>query len=168
MKLLFCLAAIPLMAVATAAAAVPDFSGTWTMDATRSESAHQDVPIGAVTLTVRQTAADVTIETNRKESKGSGAFHETVIYKLDGSETSTTGEGGAKIATKARWEGDTLVTETTRNVQDSTVTTLWVQSLDATGREMTVVKTLTVQHGYMGQTAKTSGHAKDVFVKKER
>ena len=136
------------------------------MDAKRSESAHQDGPIGAVTLIVRQTAAEVTIETNRKESKGSGAFHETVTYKLDGSETSATGEGGAKVAAKARWEGDTLVTETTRNVQDSTVTTLWVQSLDATGREMTVVKTLTVQHGYMGQTAKTSGHATDVFVRK--
>jgi hypothetical protein len=156
------LAAIPVLA-----AAMPDFSGTWTMDGTRSESAHQDVPIGAVTLTIRQTASAVSIETNRKASKGSGAFHETVSYNLDGTETAAIGEGGAKVTAKARWEGDKLVTETARNVQDSTVTTLWVQSLDATGREMTVVKTLTVQHGYMGQTAKTAGHATDVFVKKE-
>ncbi len=147
-------------------AARSDFSGTWNMDANRSESAHQDVPIGSVVLVILQTPTEITIETTRKESKQSGLFYEKLTYKLDGTETTATGDAGAKVTTKARWDGAKLVTETTRNIQDSTVTTLYSQSLGAGGREMTIEKSLTVQHGYQFAGSTTTGRGTDVFVKK--
>ena len=147
-------------------AARADFSGTWTMDAHRSESAHQDVQIGSVTLVISQTPTEITIETTRKQSKNSGLFHEKLTYKLDGTEMMATGDAGAKVTTKARWDAAKLVTETARNVQDSTVTTLYTQSLAPGGREMTIEKSLTVQHGYQFEGSKTTGRGTDVFVKK--
>ena len=41
----------------------PDFSGTWRMDASRSESAMQAEPIKSMTVVIKQTASDITIET---------------------------------------------------------------------------------------------------------
>ena len=142
-----------------------NFSGTWTMDPARSESAHQDVPIGLSTLVIRMTKNQVTIETTRNGDGKAPEFHETLSFKLDGTETTNTGQGGVRVTGRARWDGPKLVIETARNVQAATVTTLYVHTLSADGREMTVDKTLTVQHGYQGTHAANSGHGKDVYVR---
>jgi hypothetical protein len=144
---------------------VVDFSGTWKMDPARSESAHQAVPIGAITLIVKQTGAEISIETKRAEPGKGAARTETLTYKLDGSESTTTGTDGSPIKCRAHWEGSKLVTGTTRNIQGATVTTLYVHSLDPGGKEMTVNKTLTVQHGYQFEGAKSYGSGTDVFLK---
>lgn len=136
------------------AAHATDFSGAWKMDPTRSESAHQAVPIGPVTLLIKQTAEEITVETRRASNR------EILTYKLDGAETTTQG-----ITCRARWEGPKLILGTTRSVQESTITTLQEHSLDPTGRELTIRKTLTVQHGYQFEGAKSSGSGTDVFIK---
>src|SRR6185295_7306120 len=59
----------------------PDFSGTWRMDPSRSESAMQAEPIGAVTHVISQTANELKIETRRAGATTS------MIHKLDGSES---------------------------------------------------------------------------------
>ena len=41
-----------------------------------------------------------------------------------------------------------------------------VFSLDASGKELTIDKTFTVQHGYQFQGAKNTGSGKDVFIKR--
>src|SRR5881392_359808 len=97
-----------------------DFSGTWKMDAARSESAHQAVPIGPVTLVIRQTATELSIETRRRDSNKAEIHSETVTYKLDGSESTVAATDGALIKSQAHWDGTKLVTGTTRNVQGST------------------------------------------------
>ncbi len=144
------MAALILSVAATAA----DFSGAWKMDPSRSESAHQAVPIGPVTLLIKQTPEEIAIETRRATNR------EILTYKLDGSETTTNG-----ITCRARWDGPKLILGTTRNVQDSTITTLQEHSLDPSGRELTIHKTLTVQHGYQFEGAKSSGSGTDVFIK---
>lgn len=143
----------------------PDFSGTWSMDPARSESAHQAVPIGSVTLIIRQTPAELTIETRRSGSKKSPSFTETLTYKLDGSERTAPGNAGVPVRTWAHWDGEKFVAETARQVQGSSITTMHVFSLDASGRELTLDKTLSVQHGYQGQGAKSTGTGKDVFIR---
>jgi len=158
--LLLCAAGVTAQNLARA-----DFSGAWAMDARRSESAHQDVPIGPVNLVITQDASEIAIETTRKESKASAVFHEILKYRLDGTELTMVGDGGSKVTTKARWDGPKLVTETARNIQGSTVTTLYVQSLAPGAREMTIEKSLTVQHGYQFEGAKTTGRGTDIFVK---
>ena len=142
-----------------------DFSGTWKMDPARSESAHQAVPIGPVTLIIKQTATDLTMETRRAEPGKSGTRVETLTYKLDGSETTTAATDGTPIKCRAHWEGAKLITGTTRNIQGATVTTLYAHSLDRSGNELTVNKTLTVEHGYQFEGAKSYGSGTDVFIR---
>src|SRR5260370_6233741 len=122
------MAALILSVAATAA----DFSGAWKMDPSRSESAHQAVPIGPVTLLIKQTPEEITIETRRATNR------EILTYKLDGSETTTNG-----ITCRSRSDDPKLILGTTRNVQDSTITTLQRHTLDPTSRHLTIATTLT-------------------------
>ena len=143
-----------------------DFSGVWEMDPSRSESAHQAVPIGPVTLIIKQNAAQVSIETRRAQKQKPAISSETLTFKLDGSENSIVGNSGAQILAKAHWDGTKLITETARNIQGSTVTTMHAFSLDASGQELTIDKTLTVHHGYQFEGANNTGTGKDVFIKR--
>lgn len=141
------------------------FSGVWKMDPARSESAHQDVAIGVSTLVIRSSGNELTIETTRKPVGDAPPFHEVLTFHLDGSETPNTGDAGVPVTGKLRLDGSKLITETVRNVRNSTVTTTYIHMLSANGREMTIDKTLTVQHGYQGMSATNSGHGKDVYVR---
>jgi hypothetical protein len=132
----------------------PDFSGTWQMDPTRSESAVQSEPIGPVTVVIAQTPSEVRIETTRKQ--GTSA----VTYKLDGSDTKIPG-GTAKT----HWDGTTLITETVRDIQGQTVTTKETRRLNPDGNEMLVETMLVVQHGYSLRGTPNYGAGKDVFVR---
>ena len=84
-----------------------DFSGVWEMDPSRSESAHQGVPIGPVTLMVKQNASGVAI-TTRWSQNGKPISNETLTFKLDGSESSIFSKSGTQVQTKAHWEGTEL------------------------------------------------------------
>ncbi len=153
------------LAATVTAQSQDDFSGTWTMDASRSESAHQDAPIGPSTMVIRFADGGLTIETTRGEGGKPAAFHETLNFKPGGAEMTSPGDGGIPVTGKARWEGSKLIVETARIVQGSTVTTLYAYTLSPGGREMTVDKTLTIQHGYQGAGARTTGHGKDIFIR---
>lgn len=145
-----------------------DFSGVWKMDVSRSESAHQDTPIGPVSLKIRQTAGEFVIETRRTEAESSAIATETLTCKLDGTELINIdgGDADVKIKSKAHWDGPKLVVETAREINGSTVTTHQVFELDPERKELTVQKTLTVQHGYQGSgPQKASSSGADVYVK---
>ena len=132
----------------------PDFSGTWTMDPSRSESAVQNEPIGPVTLVISQSDGEFRIETTRTQGKS------IVTYKLDGSEIKIPG-GTAKT----HWDGSTLVTEAVRDVQGQTVTTKETRRLNGDGNEMLVETMLVVQHGYSLRGTPNYGTGKDVYTK---
>ena len=146
----------------------PDFSGTWKSDIARSESAHQATPVGPITLTISQTATEISIETRTNAKDKPLVANEKLIYKLDGSETTMAGNSGVPIVCKAHWEGTDLVAETARNLGGSTVTTSWVLKMDPKGKELTIKKTLTVQHGYQSADAKNIGTGIDIFIKTKR
>ena len=136
------------------------------MDVSRSESAHQDVPIGPVTLVIQQSADEILLEKRTNEKSNSPVSIETLTFRLDGSETTNTGKTGVPIQVKAHWDGPTLVAETAREMNGSTVTTVQMFQLGANGNEMKVDKTLTVQHGYQGAAAeKVTGHGTDTFIR---
>ena len=143
-----------------------DFSGAWKMDPARSESAHQAVPIGPVTLVINQTATELRIETRRGDRGGTAVQSEILTYKLDGTESTIPLPNGAPpVKTKAHWSGDKLVTETERNVQGSSVTTTYIHTLDPKKKELTIDKTLLIQHGYQFEGSKNYGTGRDVFIK---
>jgi len=142
-----------------------DFSGVWNMDMARSESAHQGTPIGLVTLIIKQTAKELTIETRRSLKDKPTISSETLIFKLDGSENSVGVDQDSKVKVKARWDGLKLITETERNIQGATVTTMHIFSLNANGQELNVDNTLVVQHGYQSRGGNNTGKGTDVFIK---
>jgi hypothetical protein len=167
MRQIIALSCVALLSLQATVQQPTDFSGVWEMDASRSVSALQGTPIGPVTLVINQQSTDLSIETRRKEPRKPALLSEVLTYKLDGSESSNVGNSGVEIKAKARWDGNKLVAETERKIQGSTVTTMHVFSLDASGKELTIDKTLTVQHGYQFQGANNTGTGRDIFVRRK-
>jgi hypothetical protein len=156
------LAAAVLLAVlpiptATFAQGRPDFSGSWTMDMARSESTRQGEPVKPVSIVIAQSAKDVRIETTR------GDQTETVLYPLGQSRPAYASND--TVRPEAYWDGDSLVTETLRQVHGYAVTVKETRTLRPGGAEMIMETTVIVQHGYTMPGAKNYGTARDVFRK---
>jgi len=146
------LAALVALPAAGWAQAKPDFSGSWTMDATKSDPAPArgggggGAPGGGgaaagggggqrgggggrgggipMQMTIKQTPAALTIES----MAGPGGT-QTLTYKLDGSEsTNTVGPGEAK--SKATWDGAKLTITTTQDFNGNSIQTKDVYSMD--------------------------------------
>ena len=141
----------------------PDFSGTWSMDLTRSEAAAQGTPIGPVTVAIRQTPGEVRIETTRNGQT------ESVRY-LPASAKAT---GAGELLGAFRWNGQKLVTTLVTDINKQAITVEEVRSLDPGGREMTVEVSLVVEHGYQSggtglvrsQNSPNTSKGINVFVK---
>ena len=137
----------------------PDFSGTWEMDTARSESTHYEGAGEPVTKVIRQTADEFMMETRQ------GGRTETLVYKLDGTETKRPAEDNGAYHWRAHWDGAALTTETQRNIKRTAVTVQETRTLNPQGKEMIVNWTFTVQHGYEMKGAKNYSSGKDVFVR---
>jgi hypothetical protein len=141
----------------------PDFSGTWTMDLTRSEAAAQGTPIGPVTIVIRQAPGEVRIETTRNGRT------EAVRY-LPASAKVT---GAGELVGSFRWDGPKLVTSLVTDINKQAITVEEIRSLDPAGREMTVEVSLVVEHGYQSggtglvrsQNSPNTSKGINVFVK---
>jgi len=131
-----------------------DFSGTWRMDPTRSQSAVQNEPIGPVTVVIAQTPTEMTIETRRAPATS------TMTYRLDNS-VNKLPDGTATT----HWDGTTLVTEMVRSIKGQTVTTRESRRLSADGSEMLVDTVLVVQHGYSLKGTQNYGAGNDVYTR---
>jgi hypothetical protein len=129
------LAALVALPAATWAQAKPDFSGSWTMDPAKSDPAPARGGGGgggrgggrgggvAMQITIKQTPAQLTID------RSMGQATQTVVYKLDGSEsTNAMGQGESK--SKATWDGSKLVVTTTLEFNGNTVESKDVYSMD--------------------------------------
>lgn len=144
----------------------PDFTGTWVMDVSRSETAGQ-APVlrrTPVTLIIAQSPDGLVIET---EADGR---RESVRYSFTRQQdpprpVGTSGSNDSTVQEAlAEWKGDRLETMAVFNVNGKAVTKAASRTLDASGGEMTVETRLVVQHGYEGNRA-NAGTARDVFIK---
>ena len=159
-RLLWTLCVAALVQPGLAAQGLPDFSGTWTMDLSRSETAAQGPAIGPVTVAIQQTSTEVRIETTRNGTT------ETVRYLPAGMKS-----GAEERVGTFRWEGATLITDLNTHINNQAVTFREIRSLNPDRTEMAVEVTLTVQHGYTGSTVVRSSTSpntstgKDVFLK---
>jgi len=153
------LSALLLLPLTVLAQPTRDFSGAWTMDPARSQSAQQGEPFKNISFVITQAAGQVRIETTRGNEK------ENVLYPLTKSRASGGSTPGQSGQSEAYWDGDQLVTETQRTVSGQTVTVREARTLSQSGAEMTVETTVIVQHGYSMPGAKNYGHSKDLFTK---
>ena len=142
---------------AVAAQTRPDFSGTWRLDEARSISPTYDGFVGPVVWVITQTPELMTVEVRR----GPRAF--TLSFTL--SDTPPAGAAPRAPSYRGYWNGETLVTETTQDIEGQTVRTREVRSLQASGREMIVERLVQVEHGYTQRGAKSYSSGKDTFVR---
>lgn len=133
----------------------PDFSGTWRLDPSRSESAMQGgEPIGPVTLQITQTANEIRIETISRRGQSIES------YSLNGRDSQLANGAG-----RARWFGEMLVVDTVRDVRGVSVTTQQTRRVTADGSEMHVDNILEVQHGYTLAKTRNYGAGRDVYIR---
>jgi hypothetical protein len=133
----------------------PDFSGTWKLNQIKSDAAPgRGGQMGGpreITLTITQTADLLTIE------QAMGQNSRKVEYKLDGSESTNPGMRGGESKSTAKWDGKSLVIETTATFDgpngSMTVKTKEVRTLSDDGKTMTVTTTRDTQQGT--RTSKT-------------
>ena len=131
----------------------PDFSGTWKLDPSRSQSAVQNEPVLAMTETIAQSPTTITVEINRPDGR---VVHTYMLGAADRVLSPGVGRG--------HWDGATLVTEAVGDVNGQTVTTKVVRQLNDAG-EMLVDTTLVVQHGYSLRGTANYGSGRDVFTR---
>ena len=101
---------------ATAQSIAPDLAGTWRLqadaDASRNRRPINGLSI-ATQLVIRQSASEVTIETNT----GTGNTIVATTLKLDGSEHPIPGPIGWDTRAKSAWNGTALSVAIRRSVQ---------------------------------------------------
>jgi hypothetical protein len=125
----------------------PDFSGTWALDTAKSDPAPQGRGGGgggAASLTIKQTPMELAVTSEGRQGP------QTLTYKLDGSESTNQmmGRGGATaVKSTAKWDGASLVIETTRDIQGMSITTKEVRKLENGGKEMHVETTSQTPNG---------------------
>ena len=125
----------------------PDFSGTWTLDTAKSDPAPQGRGGGGGgggSVTIKQTGAELAVTSEGRQGP------QTMTYKLDGSESTNQvmGRGGAQsVKSTAKWDGSSLMIETTRDFNGMSITTKEVRRLDSGGKEMVVETTAQTPNG---------------------
>ena len=123
----------------------PDFSGTWTMDASKSDPAPAGRGGGGGgTQTIKQSATELSVQTEGRQGP------QTMTYKLDGSESTNQvmGRGGSQeVKSTAKWDGSSLVIETTRDMGGMSITSKEVRRLDNGGKDMIVETTTQTPNG---------------------
>ena len=149
---LLTLTALATLAASAGAQAKTDFSGTWKRNAEKSD------PMGGpggggggggmmanATWTITQAADKITIALQ------AGEMNRTSTYSLDGKESVNPGMRGAEVKSTAKWEGASLVIESTQTMSgpngDMTITSKEVRTLSEDGKTMTVVTTRTTPQG---------------------
>jgi hypothetical protein len=126
----------------------PDFSGTWSLDAAKSDMGHgrSSAPAATkVTIVIKQTPALLT--TTRNVGKGT----ETATHKLDGSESINMSPSGQVIRSNTRWEGSTLVTKSVMSTAQGTSESTFVRSLSSDGKVLTIETTMKTSSGNLKQ-----------------
>ena len=143
--LLLVLALALAMPIAARAQAKPDFSGTWTMNAEKSDPPPQRGGGGGGgggrgpggPITIKQTATELSITSEGRQGP------QTLTYKLDGSVSTNPGRGGMEVKSTAKWDGSTLVIETAQDMGGTPVTIVAKRRLDNGGKSMIVETTTT-------------------------
>jgi len=123
-----------------------DFSGTWTLDTAKSDPPPQGRGGGGGggSVTIKQTGTELMITSEGRQGP------QTMTYKLDGSESTNQvmGRGGATTAkSTAKWDGASLVIQTTRDFNGTAITSKEVRRLDNGGKEMQVETTTQTPNG---------------------
>jgi hypothetical protein len=136
--------------------ALPEFTGTWTLDSGQSESAVQTEPPSVTTLKITQTSEAIVIETIRAGKPTARTFPIDLTARRDRT-------AAPSVNPRAYWDGAKLVTEGAVTINGQTVSTREILSLAPNPSELIIERLIVVQHGYSFRGAQNYGTAKDVY-----
>jgi len=135
----------------------PDLSGSWKLDEERSISPTYPGFVGPVVWVITQSPETMTVEVHRGPRTFSIAY--TLFDKLPA------GAAPKPPSYRGYWQGESLTTESTQDIEGQTVQTRETRSLASGGREMIVERLVQVEHGYNVRGARSYASGRDVFVK---
>ena len=139
----FVLAAAFAVAIAAPAAAAPNFSGSWKMNASKSDYG----PIPAPDKLERKiTHEDPSLKMTTVQSGQQGEITSNIAYKTDGSE-SINKIRDMEIKSVAKWDGDALTVASKRDFQGTEITINERWTLSADGKVLTIVNKINTPQG---------------------
>ena len=134
-----------------------DFSGTWLMVPDRSGSPQQSDPVTRMTFVITQTENQITIESTSGSNKPI-----TAVYPF-GPAPKLPAEPLSADQSRAYWQNGKLVVERGGTISGQTVSAKQLLSLSADRSELTVERTVIVQHGYTLKGTPNYATVTDVF-----
>jgi hypothetical protein len=149
-------AAAPTAATPGAAAMIhtgsstPDLSGTWKLNAGKSNLGQMPPPASQVD-TIQDSEPSIKIALDQKGGMmGDMAYTEALT--TDGKEATWPGMGGAEVKGVAHWEGNALVVEAKSSFQGSDVTIKETYTISADGKTLTEVSHVETSMGNFDTT----------------
>ena len=125
------------------ASAKPNFSGEWKMNPAASKFG----PMPAPASMVRSIAhADPKLEMRTVQAGEKGEIKTELKYSTDGKECVNRLSSG-EVRSKLYWEGDILVVDSKRTVQNTEISVVDRYSLSADGRALTISSSLKTPSG---------------------
>jgi hypothetical protein len=128
------------IATAALAAAAPNFSGEWKMNPAKSEFGPVPAP-EVLTRSIKHADPSLQYSTHQKGAQGDVTTE--VKYTTDGKPVTNKINGTDSIGT-AKWQGDNLVIQSTREIQGMQIESKETWSLDADKKTLTISNHLTI------------------------
>jgi hypothetical protein len=127
--------------------AKPNFSGTWKLNTETSDFGPMPKPEKG-TMTIDHSEPNVQFSNDATGPRGQQVTK--FKYVTDGSEVSNT-NGPVEMKSKAKWDGDALVVETTGNLQGNDLTLSDKWSLSGDGKTFKMNRHIKVPQGEFDQ-----------------
>jgi hypothetical protein len=120
---------------AGSALAKPDFSGEWKMNPAKSDYGQVPMP-ASIVRTIQHAEPNISIKTVQQSDRGE--ITTDLKFTTDGKEGANEIRG-SEVKGTARWQGDTLVIETRREMQGAQIRSQDRWTLSGDGRTLTVL-----------------------------
>lgn len=134
------LAAVVVGTPAVVAAQAPNLSGTWALDAAKSDMGPMAQMMGGetpkITMVIDHKEPTVGMKTTTVTSRGERTADQSLT--TDGKEVTSTNPRGGTAVTTAKWEGKNLVITTKRTMQQGEITQVQTLILSADGKTLTI------------------------------
>jgi hypothetical protein len=137
-----------LITATAALAASPDFTGTWKLNISKSDFGQFPPPSS---MTQKVTHAEPKLTATVIIASDMGEFEFTFNCTTDAKECTNQGFGGAEFKSVAKWDGDSLVTDSKGALNDMPFTIKDKWTLSEAGKVFTILRHLSSSMGEMDQ-----------------
>ncbi len=135
-------------------AQTPNLSGTWQLDAAKSDLGPMAQMFGGetpkITMVIEHKEPSVSIKTTTETARGARTADQSLT--TDGKEVSATGPRGGTTVTTAKWEGTTLVVTSKRSTPQGELMQKQMMTLSADGKTLTANATAQTPMGEFSTT----------------